>query len=95
MLVELNAAEKPTLLVFNKIDAYSFTEKEEDDLTPSTKENVSLEELKRTWIGKLQTDCVFISATNKTNVAELRARLTEMVKEHHFKRYPNYFFKPE
>lgn len=95
MLVELNAAEKPTLLVFNKIDAYSFTEKEEDDLTPSTKENVSLEELKRTWIGKLQTDCVFISATNKTNVAELRSRLTDMVKEHHFKRYPNYFFKPE
>ena len=95
MLVELNAAEKPTLLVFNKIDAYSFTEKEEDDLTPSTKENVSLEELKRTWIGKLQTDCVFISATNKINVAELRTRLTEMVKELHFKRYPNYFFKPE
>ncbi|MCX6274685.1 MAG: GTPase HflX [Bacteroidetes bacterium] len=95
MLVELNAAEKPTLLVFNKIDAYSFTEKEEDDLTPSTKENVSLEELKRTWIGKLQTDCVFISATNKTNVAELRSRLTDMVKEHHFKRYPNYFFKSE
>ncbi|CAN5360266.1 GTPase HflX [soil metagenome] len=95
MLVELKASEKPILLVFNKIDAYTFTEKEEDDLTPATQENVSLEELKRTWIGKLQTDCVFISATSKINVAELRTKLTEMVKELHFKRYPNYFFKPE
>jgi GTPase len=95
MLVELNAAEKPTLLIFNKIDAYSFKEKEEDDLTPSTKENVSLDELKKTWIGKLQTDCVFISATNKINVQELRTRLTDMVKTLHFRRYPNYFLKPE
>lgn len=95
MLVELKASEKPSLLVFNKIDAYTFTEKEDDDLTPSTKENVSLEELKRTWIGKLQTDCVFISATNKVNISELREKLTAMVKELHFKRYPNYFFKPE
>jgi GTP-binding protein HflX len=95
MLMELKAAEKPTLLVFNKIDAYTFTEKEEDDLTPSTKENISLEELKRTWIGKLGTDCVFISATGKINVAELREKLTAMVKELHYKRYPNYFFKPE
>ncbi len=95
MLVELKASEKPTLLIFNKIDAYSFTEKEEDDLTPATRENVSLEELKRTWISKLQTDCVFISATGKINISELREKLTEMVKEQHFKRYPNYFFKPE
>ena len=95
MLVELNASEKPTLLVFNKIDAYSFTEKEEDDLTPSTKENVSLADLKKSWIGKVKTPCVFISATNKSNIAELRSLLTEMVKELHYKRYPNYFFKPE
>lgn len=95
MLMELKASEKPTLLVFNKIDAYTFTEKEDDDLTPSTKENVSLDELKRTWIGKLGTDCVFISATNKVNVTELREKLTSMVKELHYQRYPNYFFKPE
>ena len=79
-----------SLLIFNKIDAYSFTEKEADDLTPATRENVSLEELKRTWIGKLQADCVFISATNKINVGELRERLTELVKSLHYKRYPNY-----
>ncbi len=91
MLVELKAAEKPMLLIFNKIDSYSFTEKEEDDLTPSTKENASLADLKKSWIGKVTTPCVFISATNKINVAELRNKLTEMVKELHFKRYPNYF----
>lgn len=95
MLTELNASDKPTILVFNKIDAYTFTEKEDDDLTPATKENVSLDELKRTWIGKLGTDCVFISATNKINIDELRSKLMDIVKELHYKRYPNYFFKPE
>jgi len=95
MLTELKASDKPTILVFNKIDAYTFTEKEQDDLTPSTKENVSLEELKRTWIGKLGTDCVFISAVHKINIQELRSKLMDVVKELHYKRYPNYFFKPE
>jgi GTP-binding protein HflX len=94
MLTELKASDKPTILVFNKIDAYTFTEKEEDDLTPATSENVSLEELKRTWISKLGTDCVFISATNKINIDELRSKLMTIVKELHYKRYPNYFFKP-
>jgi GTPase len=95
MLVELKTSDKPTLLVFNKIDAYTFTEKEEDDLTPATKYIVSLEELKRSWIGKLGTDCVFISATKKINVVELRERLTGLVKDLHFRRYPNLLFKPK
>lgn len=93
MLVELKAADKPTLLVFNKIDAYRFVEKEADDLTPATKENVTMDDLKKTWIGKVKTPCVFISATGKINTAELRERLTEMVKEIHFKRYPNLLYR--
>jgi GTP-binding protein HflX len=56
---------------------------------------VSLEELKRTWIGKLGTDCVFISAVDKINIQEMRSKLMEIVKELHYKRYPNYYFKPE
>lgn len=92
-LVDIGATDKPTLLVFNKIDAYHFIPKEEDDLTPATRENMTLEDLKRSWISKIPGTCIFISAVNRTNVEELRLTLTEKVKELHFLRYPNYFGK--
>lgn len=88
-LVDIKAADKPVMMVFNKIDAYTFSEKEPDDLTPPTKENVSLEELKQSWMAKENNPAVFISAIKNENIAELRARLMEMVKERHFKLYPN------
>ncbi|TAJ13562.1 GTPase HflX [Marinilabiliaceae bacterium JC017] len=86
-LRELDHKEKPTFIVFNKIDAYSFIEKEEDDLTPRTKENFTLEELKNTWMGKDQK-CVFISARNKVNFQEFKSLLYEEVKRIHVKRFP-------
>jgi GTP-binding protein HflX len=89
-LVDIGAADKPTLLVFNKIDAYHFVQKEEDDLTPITKENVSLDDLKKSWMGKNNTTTVFISAANRTNIEELRSTLIEMVRTLHMKRYPHY-----
>ncbi|MBL0258478.1 MAG: GTPase HflX [Bacteroidetes bacterium] len=89
-LVDIGATDKPTILVFNKIDAYHYIPKEEDDLTPATRENMSLEDLKKSWISTIQGTCIFISAVNRTNVEELRLKLTEMVKELHFVRYPNY-----
>jgi GTP-binding protein HflX len=89
-LVDIKAADKPTLLVFNKIDAYHFVEKEHDDLTPLTKENVSMEDLKKSWMGKNNTTTVFISAANRTNIDELRNTLIEKVRTLHMKRYPHY-----
>ncbi len=89
-LVDIGAADKPTLLIFNKIDAYHFVQKEEDDLTPITKENVSLDDLKKSWMGKNNTTTVFISAANRTNIDELRSTLIEMVRTLHMKRYPHY-----
>jgi GTP-binding protein HflX len=94
-LTELGAADKPTLLVFNKIDAYRFVEKEEDDLTPATRENLSLDDLKKSWMAQLGGGCVFISATDRNNIDELRGRLMELVKEVHFRRYPNLLYKPD
>jgi GTP-binding protein HflX len=88
-LMELGAADKPTLMVFNKIDAYTFVEKEEDDLTPATKENISLEEVKRHWIGKSNRNAVFISAAKNINVGELRSRLMDLVKDKHYTIFPH------
>lgn len=88
-LVELLAADKPTLMVFNKTDAYHYKEKEEDDLTPVTKENISVEELKTQWMAKENLKSVFISATKKDNINELRKMLMEEVKKIHNTRYPN------
>jgi GTP-binding protein HflX len=88
-LRDIKAVDKQVVLVFNKIDAYHFVPKEEDDLTPATKENVSLEELKKTWIARIDGTCVFISATSKINIAELRELLVNKVKEIHYARYPN------
>lgn len=88
-LIEIGAANKPMLMVFNKIDAYTFVEKEEDDLTPATKENVSLDELKHSWIAKENSSCVFISAAKNENIGELRKTIVTLVKEIHQKIYPN------
>ncbi|MBC7124863.1 MAG: GTPase HflX [Bacteroidales bacterium] len=87
-LHEIGGGDKPTILVFNKIDAYTWTRKPDDDLTPSTRENISLEELKRTWISKKGTHTIFISAKQKINIDEFRALLYKMVREIHVTRYP-------
>ncbi|MGQ0828105.1 MAG: GTPase HflX [Bacteroidota bacterium] len=87
-LTEIGAADKPMIMVFNKIDAFKFEEKAKDDLTPVTKKNLSLEELKRTWMRTLHTQCLFISATNKQNIDEFRTVLYDKIKELHLKRYP-------
>jgi GTPase len=94
ILQEIGAAEKPVYLIFNKIDAYHFTPKDEDDLTPRTKENITLEELKNTWMARNNNNCIFISAIEKRNVDEFRALIYEKAKEIHFARYPynNLFF---
>jgi GTP-binding protein HflX len=89
-LTEIGIADKPVLLVFNKIDAYRFIKKDHDDLTPLTKENISLDELKNSWIAKENKPGVFISAFKNENISELKMRLAELVKKEHLKRYPNY-----
>ena len=91
-LAEIGASDKPMILVFNKTDIFSFVEKEEDDLSPKTKENISLEELKETWISKMEDNTIFISALNKTNFEDLRKLLYEEVKSLHIKRYPYHNF---
>jgi GTPase len=80
--------EKQTIMVFNKIDNYTFTQKDEDDLTPSGKENVSLEELKQTWMAKINSPCIFISAKHKQNIDDFRKMLYNHVLEIHRLRYP-------
>ena len=85
---ELGAGGKPTMIVFNKIDAYTYIEKDADDLTPKTKENVTLEELMHTWMAKMNDNCIFISARNKTNLEELRRLLYNKVRELHVQKYP-------
>ncbi|MDD3788440.1 MAG: GTPase HflX [Petrimonas sp.] len=87
-LHEIDKTEKPTIIVFNKIDAFTHVEKDDDDLTPKRRENYSLEELKQSWMGKLKENCIFISAKEKTNIDELKALLYEKVKEIHVQRFP-------
>ena len=87
-LKDLDAAEKPSIIVFNKIDAYTWIEKEPDDLTPATKENVTLEELQKTWMAKLNDNCMFISAKERTNIEEMRELLYQKVRELHVQKYP-------
>jgi len=88
-LKELGSIEKPSIIVFNKIDSFSYTEKDEDDLTPVLKENYSLTDLKKTWMASDKNyRTVFISAKTKENTEELRNLLYEEVKEIHVKRYP-------
>ena len=87
-LSDLGCADKPSMIVFNKIDAYTWIEKEADDLTPSTKENVTLDELKKTWMAKMQGDCLFISAKEKQNIDTLRDILYQKVRQLHVQKYP-------
>lgn len=87
-MTDIKASDKPVIMVFNKIDAFTHIEKEEDDLTPITRENLSLDELKRTWMSKMGKDCVFISAIDKGNIEEFRKIIYDRVKELHKKRYP-------
>lgn len=87
-LADLDCSDKPTMIIFNKIDAYTWTEKEKDDLTPVTKENVSLADLMKTWMAKMNDNCIFISARQKTNIDELRKVLYDRVRELHVQKYP-------
>ena len=87
-LQEIGAGDKPIYLVFNKIDAYTWTEKADDDLTPATDENRSLDDLKQSWIARANTPCIFISAVEKINIEKLRSDLYGMVREIHSGRYP-------
>lgn len=94
-LKDLGCADKPSMIIFNKIDSYTWVEKDPDDLTPATKENVTLDELKKTWMAKLNDSCLFISAKNKTNIDELRETLYNKVRELHVQKYPyNDFLYP-
>ena len=87
-LQEIDAGDKPVITIFNKVDAFRFIDKEEDDLTPATRENLSLEDLKNSWMAATTGTCVFISAKNKDNISEMRDLLYEKVKEIHSQRYP-------
>lgn len=94
-LKDLGCADKPSMIVFNKIDAYTWVTKDEDDLTPPEKENVTLDELKNTWMAKLNDNCLFVSAKQKQNVDELRDILYKKVRELHVQKYPyNDFLYP-
>ena len=86
-LDEINAADKPSVMVFNKVDAFTYEKKDEDDLTPATKANISLDEWKHTWMAK-SGDSIFISALQKDNFDAFRHKLYEMAKEIHAKRFP-------
>jgi GTP-binding protein HflX len=85
---EKTVAQIPRIVVFNKIDAFTYTPKEEDDLTPIKRENISLEELQKTWMAKLHDDCIFISARQKTNIDELKSLFYDRIKAIHIQRYP-------
>jgi GTP-binding protein HflX len=87
-LQEIEAGAKPVIMVFNKIDAYEYIEKDPLDLTPSGKENLSLDELRRSWMATANAPAVFISARNKTNLDELRRLVYDNVREIHIQRYP-------
>ena len=95
-LADLGCNEKPSMIVFNKIDNYRWTEKDEDDLTPETRENITLEDLKKTWMARLDESCMFISAKEKLNVEAFRETLYKKVRELHVQKYPyNDFLYPE
>ena len=94
-LKELGCSDKPSMIIFNKIDNYHWIEKEKDDLTPATKENIPLEELERTWIARLNDNCLFISAKTKCNIETFRKTLYIRVRELHVQKYPyNDFLYP-
>ncbi len=88
-LQDMGANDKPTIMVFNKIDAFTYVKKEEDDLSPETKENLNLQDLERTWMAKENFPCIFISAGKKINMDELRDLLYAQIKDLHVKIYPH------
>ena len=95
-LKDLECSDKPNMIIFNKIDNYKWVEKEEDDLTPETRENIDLDQLKCTWMAKLNDNCLFISAKNKENIEEFRDILYKRVRELHVQKYPyNDFLYPQ
>ena len=75
-------------MVFNKIDAFSYTPKDEDDLTPKSRENISLEEFRQSWMSRLADNCVFISAKTGKNIEELKRKIYDRAKEIHLQRFP-------
>ena len=81
-------SDKKMIVVFNKIDAFTYKPKDDDDLTPRTRENISLDELKATWMAKMNDDCVFISAKEQINIDELKNKIYEKAKEVHITRFP-------
>lgn len=83
-----DAKDKPMIMVFNKIDAYNYVPKDEDDLTPRRRENIPLDELQDTWMAKMHDNCVFISAKNSLNIESLKQLLYDMAKEIHLQRFP-------
>ena len=87
-LLDIGAGDKPVFLIFNKIDAYTYVPKDEDDLTPATKENRSLDDLKQSWIARNNTPCIFLSARERINIDKFRHDLYGMVREIHAGRYP-------
>ncbi len=87
-IADLEAGGKPTMIVFNKVDAYTYVEKAEDDLTPKTRENITLEELMKTWMAKLNDNFIFISAREKINMDELKTIIYNKVRELHVQKYP-------
>ncbi|MBO4487259.1 MAG: GTPase HflX [Bacteroidaceae bacterium] len=94
-LADLGCAEKPTLIIFNKIDAYTFVEKDEFDLTPATRENMTMQELQQSWLAKLGNDCVFLSALTRQGIDEFRQLLYQRVRQLHVQRFPyNDFLYP-
>lgn len=82
------SAQKPMIMVFNKIDAFTYTPKDDDDLTPATRENLSLDDFRNTWMSRMDNNCVFISAKEKINIDELKAMLYQKAKEIHTQRFP-------
>lgn len=87
-LKEIDPREKPMILIFNKIDAFSYTQKDKDDLGPTKRENISFDELKKTWMGKMHDNCIFISAREKLNIDDLKELMYEKIKAIHVERYP-------
>ncbi|MBO7280648.1 MAG: GTPase HflX [Bacteroidaceae bacterium] len=94
-LADLNCGDKPMMVLFNKVDAFTYTPKDEDDLTPKTRENITLDELRSTWMAKLEDNCIFISAREKQNIDTLKDVIYKRVCELHVQKYPyNDFLYP-
>ena len=87
-LADLNCGDKPMMVIFNKVDAFTYVQKDEDDLTPKTRENITLDELKESWMGKLADNCLFISARERQNIDNLKDIIYKKVCELHVQKYP-------